>query len=149
MLYFSAHWCPPCRRFTPMLIEFYKKLQASSEESMELIFCSLDRVESDYKNYISNMPWKCMPFEAPESIKLAQKYGAQGIPHLVVCDSSGNVITKDGTMELHDDPEGKSFPWKPKSFGEVWPEQIHATEDTFLSSSEMKEKYLMLYFSGS
>ena len=116
---------------------------------MELIFCSLDRVESDYKDYISNMPWKCMPFEAPESTQLAQKYGARGIPHLVVCDSVGKVIMTEGTTEVHNDPEGKSFPWKPKAFGEIWPEQIHASKDKFLSSSEMKDKYLMLYFSAS
>ena len=23
-LYFSAHWCPPCRGFTPQLVETYK-----------------------------------------------------------------------------------------------------------------------------
>ena len=22
--YFSGHWCPPCRRFTPMLKTFYQ-----------------------------------------------------------------------------------------------------------------------------
>lgn len=148
MLYFSAHWCPPCRQFTPVLIDFYKKLQ-TSKESMELVFCSLDRDESEYKEYTSNMPWKCMPFKAPESSKLAQKYGARGIPHLVVCDGSGNVITKDGTMEIYNDSQGTSFPWKPKTFGEIWPEQIQQTKDTFLSNSDIKDKYLMLYFSAS
>ena len=27
LIYFSAHWCPPCRNFTPTLIEFYNTLK--------------------------------------------------------------------------------------------------------------------------
>ena len=27
-LYFSAHWCPPCQRFTPMLTRFYNEVRA-------------------------------------------------------------------------------------------------------------------------
>ncbi|GMJ13203.1 nucleoredoxin 1 [Hibiscus trionum] len=30
-LYFSAHWCPPCRAFTPLLVEVYKKIKAKDE----------------------------------------------------------------------------------------------------------------------
>ena len=28
-VYFSAHWCPPCQRFTPMLAAMYKKMKAA------------------------------------------------------------------------------------------------------------------------
>ena len=154
MLYFSAHWCPPCRRFTPKLIELYNKIK--TEKNLELIFCSLDNDEDDYKEYISDMPWLCMPFEAKESQVLASKYKAEGIPHLVILDGEGNVITMDGTSEVSMDDEGKNFPWKPKSFSELWPDQIlvskgedEGSDDTLLASSELKDKYLMLYFSAS
>ncbi len=36
LLYFSAHWCPPCRMFTPLLINLYNKL--ANEKNMEVLF---------------------------------------------------------------------------------------------------------------
>ena len=27
MLYFSAHWCPPCKAFTPELVKVYNKVR--------------------------------------------------------------------------------------------------------------------------
>jgi nucleoredoxin len=35
-LYFSAHWCPPCKGFTPKLDETYKAIKAARDE-FELI----------------------------------------------------------------------------------------------------------------
>ena len=47
-LYFSAHWCPPCKQFTPVLAELYKKLQASGTD-LEIIYVSLDRTPDQFK----------------------------------------------------------------------------------------------------
>lgn len=151
LLYFSAHWCPPCRRFTPLLIEFYNKMKEQGK-NIELVFCSNDHDEGEYKEYISNMPWLCMPFKAKETNILGKKYKANGIPHLVIVDAEGAVITLDGTSAVREDSEGANFPWKPKSFGELWPEQILPNKDNgegIVSSSDLKDKYLMLYFSAS
>ena len=43
LIYFSAHWCPPCRGFTPVLKAFYEVLQCillnvSVTTSLFLIF---------------------------------------------------------------------------------------------------------------
>lgn len=48
MLYFSAHWCPPCRRFTPELAASYNKLKAAGK-NVEVVFVSSDRDEAGFK----------------------------------------------------------------------------------------------------
>lgn len=47
-LYFSAHWCPPCKQFTPMLAELYKKLQPSGT-GLEIVYVSLDKTPDEFK----------------------------------------------------------------------------------------------------
>lgn len=59
-LYFSAHWCPPCRGFTPKLAEFYKKHHL--EKTFEIVFVSSDKNESEWKSYFNEMPWIALPF---------------------------------------------------------------------------------------
>ena len=133
-----------------MLIQLYKKLKDESK-NFELVFCSLDNDESAYKEYIADMPWKCMPFEAPESKILANKYKASGIPHLVVLDGEGKVITMDGTREVQDDFNGKNFPWKPKSMPEIMScvDTVLIKGNETISTASLKDKHLMLYFSAS
>lgn len=154
MMYFSAKWCPPCRRFTPKLIDFYKAYQSDSSktETMELVFCSLDNDESEYKDYTSKMPWYSMPFKSALSQSLASKYKAEGIPHLVVLNGkTGDVITMKGTEKLMEDSTGSNFPWKPKPLGKIMPDRVLApkgSDEKMLDISSLDDKYLMLYFSA-
>ena len=59
-IYFSAHWCPPCRGFTPELVKFYN---ANHEgKNFEIIFVSSDRDEKSFKEYYNDMPWLALAF---------------------------------------------------------------------------------------
>ena len=64
-LYFSAHWCPPCRAFTPKFADFYKAVKAREEVGSKLvtIFVSSDRSQNDFDSYFKEMPWHALPFD--------------------------------------------------------------------------------------
>ena len=73
-LYFSAHWCPPCRGFTPKLADVYKELNGL-EKSFEIVFLSSDKSEDAFKEYFNEMPWLALPFTKRDlKTKLADKY---------------------------------------------------------------------------
>eukprot|EP00976_Prorocentrum_cordatum_P100634 1192309-Prorocentrum_minimum.AAC.2 len=73
-LYFSAHWCPPCRAFTPKLAEVYNGLVASGK-SFEIVFVSSDKDEEQFNEYYDEMPWLALPFAQREAKqKLSQKF---------------------------------------------------------------------------
>jgi nucleoredoxin len=64
-LYFSAHWCPPCCRFTPMLAEAYTS--DLSAKGLEVVFISSDKDQASFDEYFGTMPWLALPFSARES----------------------------------------------------------------------------------
>lgn len=96
-IYFSAHWCPPCRGFTPLLAEFYEQLKEGNEDTLEIVFVSSDHDEAAFNEYYGSMPWTAVPFADRDCARnLGQKYGVRGIPTLIVLNSEGNVVDRDG-----------------------------------------------------
>merc|ERR1712156_407388 len=81
LFYFSAHWCPPCRQFTPMLKDFYDEV-----EGLEIVFVSSDRSPEDMISYMkeSHGDWLAVEHNSNLANDLKQKYGISGIPSLVV-----------------------------------------------------------------
>lgn len=93
-IYYSAHWCPPCRQFTPKLVEWYNQ-QKPANPHFELIFVSSDRSEADMEQYIvgDKMPWPAVKFAKKDGNKAITKYSGNGIPCLVLIDAEGKVLS--------------------------------------------------------
>ena len=63
-LYFSAHWCPPCRGFTPQLAKWYTELKSGAlADKFDIVFISSDRDEDSFDEYFDSMPWLALPYQ--------------------------------------------------------------------------------------
>jgi nucleoredoxin len=116
-LYFSAHWCPPCRGFTPKLAAQYKKIKDAGLP-FEIVFVSSDRDETAFKEYYGEMPWLALPYES-RSVKeqLSNKFGVSGIPSLVLLDKDRSTITTSGRGAVMG--ALADFPWHPEPIADL------------------------------
>jgi nucleoredoxin len=145
-IYFSAHWCPPCKGFTPKLAEAYKAW--AKDKNFEIVFVSSDRDEKAFNEYYAEMPWLALPFSDRDGkAKLSKKYKVSGIPTFVIVGEDGKTITTDGRSEIMEDPKGANFPWTPKPFSEVIGDDF-VKGDKKLTKADLKGKKLGLYFSA-
>jgi len=118
-LYFSAHWCPPCRGFTPKLAEYYN---AGLKEKMEIIFVSSDKSDEDFNGYFKDMPWLALPYaKRAEKDTLSEALGVAGIPSFCILNPDGTLVTSDGRSKVEKDPKADTFPdgWLPQPFNDV------------------------------
>ncbi|OQR95961.1 hypothetical protein THRCLA_22037 [Thraustotheca clavata] len=93
-LYFSAHWCGPCRQFTPMLAQFYNTMK-SVGKPFEVVFVSADHNEKQFNSYYNEMPWLAIPYQSSEREELQETHQIQGIPTFKILNSSGQVVDGD------------------------------------------------------
>ena len=91
-LYFSASWCPPCRKFTPMLAKFYQEVKAAGKQ-FEIVFVSADRDKGSFDTYLkSHHPWWAIPFDAPNRQNTSAYFKVNGIPRLIIFAPGGNIV---------------------------------------------------------
>lgn len=108
-LYFSAKWCPPCRRFTPSLVDFRDR----HHDSFEVVFVSADHDEKAQQDYMRSyrMQWPAVPFGS-DAGELQKRYGIRGIPTLVILDADGGTVTASGRADVQSDPDGALDKWR-------------------------------------
>jgi nucleoredoxin len=150
MLYFSAHWCPPCKKFTPKLGEYYKKHSAA--KNFEIVFVSSDKDQAAFDEYYGEMPWLALPFpERDLKNQLSSKFKVSGIPSLCVLDPEGNLITDKGREKVSTDAECLEFPWSPKPLSEVVKGMTmidNKGNKTTLAELQEQDMIIGLYFSA-
>merc|ERR1712093_374199 len=73
-LYFSAHWCPPCRGFTPQFAKWYE--DDLKGKGLEVVFVSSDQDEASFKEYFGEMPWLALPYgdERKETLSKSSRF---------------------------------------------------------------------------
>ena len=77
-IYFSAHWCPPCRAFTPKLRATYETLTKAGKP-FEIVFASSDNNEEQFSDYYSEMPWASLPYNSPRKAALGRQFGVSSM----------------------------------------------------------------------
>jgi len=109
-LYFSAHWCGPCRGFTPVFAEMYNQLKASGKK-VEVIFLSSDRDQEAFESYFTtDMPWLAVDYaqrELKEMLSMALE--VRGIPTLVWVNPKTGEMMMNGRETVN--AGANYFPW--------------------------------------
>ena len=98
LLYYSAKWCPHCRKFTPKLVEFYNANHAVKD--FEVFFISGDKTIEAALAYMKDDKMLWPGLASLKNIFALQVYGAEqwggghislGYPTLVVIDTKNNT----------------------------------------------------------
>ena len=108
-LYCSAHWCPPCRAFTPVLSKW--AASHAARLGAVLVFVSADSDAAAAREYALGMSFPlAVPFGAASSVRSA--LAVNGIPALIIVDrTSGRIVSRDGVAGVYGDTAGARFPW--------------------------------------
>jgi len=150
-IYFSAHWCPPCRGFTPKFAETYNKMKEAGKK-FEVVFVSSDQSEEEFKSYHAEMPWLALKFDAKDlNDKLNSKHKCEGIPYLVILDGkTGEVNSTNGRALVSKPDWNEKFPWKPipMSADALGTEFLKGEETVSVQSVINEIDVLGIYFSA-
>lgn len=116
-LYFSAGWCPPCRKFSPELAAF----RTNHQDDLTVCFVSCDNSETEMKQFVAGKGFLTVPFYSDARRDLQARLGVSMLPTLVIVDgTSGKVLTHWGRAAIVRNPNGCIESWKAGGHGCSW-----------------------------
>lgn len=111
-LYFSASWCPPCRAFTPRLVELADKLQSEGKPfAIVLVGCDQDRQKALAYMSSHKMTGYLIPPEAAANRALSKRYHVSGIPYLAILGPDGRTLDPAGRATVQSTPDTAWDKW--------------------------------------
>jgi len=125
MLYFSAHWCPPCRSFTPKLVKAYTNLKTNVDSKFELLFVSADNSQDEFDEYFQDMNFGAVPYQDENARSaLTKGLAIRGYPTLLMLsatnDSGERTLINPNIRGIIETSEYISeFPYFPKHYGDL------------------------------
>ncbi|XP_047320515.1 probable nucleoredoxin 1 [Impatiens glandulifera] len=117
LLFFSAHWCHPCRDFIPKLTEVYNQIKEKDAE-FELIFVSIDHDQASFDEYFATMPGLALPFGDERNEGLSRLFKVQGIPTLVALGKTGSTVSTK-VREMVMSHGAKAYPFDEEKMEEI------------------------------
>merc|ERR1712232_1468709 len=120
-IYFSAHWCPPCRQFTPKLASFYEEYK-KKDPNFEIIFSSGDNSEEEMVSYFkeSHGDYLCFPYDDKKRREqLDEIFEVEGIPTFVVVDANGKTLNANARALVGDADAVAASGWEPPLVGDL------------------------------
>uniref|UniRef100_A0A8B9R176 Nucleoredoxin like 1 n=1 Tax=Anas platyrhynchos TaxID=8839 RepID=A0A8B9R176_ANAPL len=106
LLFFGAAGCPRCRRFAPVLKDFFVRLTdefyVERASQLGLVYVSRDATAQQQDAFLRTMPrrWLSLPFEDGFKRELEQRFAVSDVPRVVVLKPNGEVIVGNAVEEI-------------------------------------------------
>ncbi|NXK48356.1 NXNL1 protein, partial [Chauna torquata] len=106
LLYFGAAGCPRCRRFAPLLRDFFVRLTdefyVERASQLGLVYVSRDATAQQQAAFLKTMPkrWLSLPFEDKFKRELELRFAVSDVPTVVVLKPNGEVIARNAVEEI-------------------------------------------------
>ena len=119
VLVFWATWCPYCKVFMP----YAKQIESDYRDHKVqiLTFNAKERGRGDPKAYVDSLDFPMVAIAEADAI--AERYGVNFIPGLMVVDGTGQVVYRRRSTDL---PAGQTV-------AEFWDSEVRAALDTTLA----------------
>ncbi|NXN22573.1 NXNL1 protein, partial [Nycticryphes semicollaris] len=106
LLYFGSGQCPRCRRFSPVLKDFFLRLTdefyVERASQLGLVYVSRDETEEQQRAFLRTMPkrWLALPFGDTFKREMELRFGVAEVPAVVVLKPTGEVILENAVEEI-------------------------------------------------